>query len=231
MNIVKGSFYVLFLSYKKQNIIFWSIITSIVLLSFFLNHAFSENIHFLLSISIPVYIFYSIMASKLINKTMPYFLKLGVNRVQYIAIIGLFFVTWSIVGALIIGLFHEGITLLSSSLNIKNAILIHPILLFNVEHPFMQTFLLDAVLLINALMFGLFINMMFYRFGTIGGYSYIGCLVFVPIATVIFDLYESLLTVFNDLTFISFITFLILISIIFYVLIASSLRKVPAIPA
>lgn len=44
MNTVKGSFYVLFQSYKKKNIIFWSILFSIVLLSFFLDTFFLVSI-------------------------------------------------------------------------------------------------------------------------------------------------------------------------------------------
>ncbi|MET4559054.1 hypothetical protein ABIA69_000197 [Lysinibacillus parviboronicapiens] len=44
MNTVKGSFYVLFQSYKKKNIIFWSILFSIVLLSFFLDTFFGKYI-------------------------------------------------------------------------------------------------------------------------------------------------------------------------------------------
>lgn len=73
MNTMKGSFYILFQSYKKQNIIFWSILFSIVLLSFFLDAFFGQYVSFALTISIPVYIFYSTMATKLLNKTLPYF--------------------------------------------------------------------------------------------------------------------------------------------------------------
>lgn len=40
MNTVKGSFYILFQSYKKKNIIFWSILFSIVLLTFFIDTFF-----------------------------------------------------------------------------------------------------------------------------------------------------------------------------------------------
>lgn len=73
MNTMKGSFYILFQNFKKHNIIFWSILFLIVLLSFFLDAFFGQYISFAITISIPVYIFYSSMAAKLLNRTLPYF--------------------------------------------------------------------------------------------------------------------------------------------------------------
>lgn len=231
MNVLKGTFYILFLSYKKQNLTFWIILTTIVAVSFILNSIFNNYVYFFLTISIPVYIFYSIVASKFLYKTMPYFLKLGMNRMQYILIIGLFFVLWSIFGAFLIGCFHEGILLVSNQLETQNIQLIHPILLFTTNPSFWQTFVLDIVLLLNGLMLGLLLNTIFYRLGTVGGYSFIGTLVLVPIVVTIFDWYESLLNTFHQITFMVAVVSFIVIGVMLYVIIIGGLRKVSTNPA
>ena len=231
MNVLKGSLYVFFQSYKKQNIIFWIILFSIVFLSFFLDSFFGKYISFAITISIPVYIFYSTRASKILNRTMPYFLKLGLSRMQYVSHMGLFFLTWSIVGAFIIACTHEIIAFFSKLLDVKDIIIIHPILLFNNTHPFFLTFALDFTLLLFCLISGLLLNVVFYRFGTIGGYSFIGALALIPIIMVIFQWYTPLFEILSKASFTAILSGLLLLVIFLYTVITSALRKASAIPA
>lgn len=230
MNVLKGSLYVFFQSYKKQNIIFWIILFSIVFLSFFLDSFFGKYISFAITISIPVYIFYSIMSSKILNRTMPYFLKLGLSRIQYVFHIGLFFLTWSIVGAVIIACTHKIIALFSNLLDVKDFIIIHPILLFDTAQPFMLTVAFDFVFLLFSLISGLLLNVVFYRFGTIGGYSFIGALALIPIFFIIFQWYTPLFEMLSKASIIAILSGLLLVIILLYSVITSALRKASAIP-
>lgn len=231
MNVLKGSFYVFFQSYKKQNIIFWCILFSIVFLSFFLDSFFGKYISFAITISIPVYIFYSTMATKVLNKTMPYFLKLGLSRRQYVLYLGLFFLAWSIIGAFIIACTHEIITFFSKLLDVKDIIIIHPILLFDTSQPFMLIIVLDFVLLLFCLISGLLLNVVFYRLGTIGGYSFIGILALIPIVMVIFEWYTPLFETLSKASVFTILSGLLLMTFLIYSVITGALRKASAIPA
>ncbi|WP_155590357.1 hypothetical protein [Lysinibacillus cavernae] len=230
MNTIKGSFYILFQSYKKQNIIFWSILFSIVLLSFFLDTFFGQYISFAITISIPVYIFYSLMAAKLLNRTLPYFLKLGVSRQQYLLNVGLFFISASLVGALIIASAHKIIVYISNLLNVKDIIIIHPILFFNNAHSFLQTVAMDTVLLLFCLSSGLLLNVVFYRLGILGGYSFIGLLVLIPIIMVIFQWYSPLFNLFANSSIFAILGCILVFSVLLYLVITAFLRKISVSP-
>lgn len=231
MNVLKGSFYVFFQSYKKENIIFWCILFSIAFLSFFLDSFFGKYISFAITISIPVYIFYSIMASRILNRTMPYFLKLGLSRIQYVLHLGLFSLAWSIAGAFIIACTHQISKFLSKLLDVKEIFIIHPILLIDTAHPFMLTLALDFVLLLFCLISGLLLNVVFYRLGTIGGYSFIGILILIPIVIVIFEWYIPLWEVLSEASIIAILGGLLIIIALIYSVITGALRKASAIPA
>ncbi|MEO4053930.1 hypothetical protein [Solibacillus sp. CAU 1738] len=230
MNTLKGSLYIFFQSYKKQNIVFWIILLSIVLFLIFIDATFGENVKLFLSVSIPVYIFFSIMSSKLLNKTMPYFLKLGLSRNQYALHVGLFFIAWSFIGALFIACIHKGI-LFSNTFTLHDIIIFHPVYFFDPSLPFFLTFAFDFAILLFSLASGLLINVVFYRLGTVGGYTFIGGLIFIPILAVIFNWYQPLFDLLNNVTFIVLCTSLFFISLLLYGIIAVVLQKASAIPA
>ncbi|KOY82802.1 hypothetical protein I6G82_12645 [Lysinibacillus macroides] len=231
MTTLKGSFYILFQSYKKQNIIFWSILFSIILLSFFLDTFFGQFVSFAITISIPVYIFYSSMAAKFLNKTLPYFLKLGISRQQYMVNIGLFFISWSVLGALIIACTHKTVSSISNLLSVKDIIIIHPALLFDTSPSFLQMMALDTVLLLFCLSSGLLLNVVFYRLGILGGYSFLGLLTLIPIVTIIFEWYSPLFDFLTASSIAALMGALLLFSILLYLVITASMRKVSINPA
>jgi len=225
MNIIKGSFYVLFQSYKKQIMIFWSILFSIILFTLFLDNFFGQNISIAISVSIPVYIFYGIMAAKLLNKTLPYFLKLGLSRLQYMFNVGLFFICWSLVGAFINACAYKIIT------NVTNIFIIHPILLINTSPSFLQLMILDIVLLLFFLTSGLLLNVVFYRLGTLGGFSFIGLLVLIPIVTIIFKWYSPLFDLLSNISTFMLLSGLLVFSLFLYSIITMAIRNASVNPA
>ncbi|KOS62774.1 hypothetical protein FJQ98_06780 [Lysinibacillus agricola] len=226
MNTVKGSLYVLFQSYKKQIITFWCILFSIVLFSLFIDTFFELHIYsFSIMISIPVYIFSSVMAAKLLNKTLSYFLRLGLCRLQFMFNVGLFFICWSLVGAFIIGCTQKIITFVS------NIFIIHPILLFNNSPSFLQTMAFDTVLLLFFLTAGLLLNVVFYRLGTIGGYSFIGLLALISIVTIIFKWYSSLFDLLSNTSTFTLVSSLLVFSILLYSILTMAIRNASVNPA
>ncbi|MFF2176832.1 hypothetical protein ACFVT8_10285 [Lysinibacillus sp. NPDC058147] len=225
MNTIQGSFYVLIQSYKKRIITFWCILFSIILFTVFLDNFFGQNMFIALSVSIPVYIFYGNMAAKLLNKTLPYFLKLGLSRLQYMFNVGLFFICWSLVGAFIIASAHKIMTYIS------NIFIIHPILLINNSPSFLQMMTLDTVILLFFLTAGLLLNVVFYRLGTIGGYSFIGLLGLIPIVTIIFKWYSSLFDLLSNISTFTLLSSLFVFSVLLYSIITMAIRNASVNPA
>lgn len=226
MNTVKGSLYVLFQSYKKQIITFWCILFSIVLFSLCIDAFFELHIYsFSIMISIPVYIFSCVMAAKLLNKTLSYFLRLGLCRLQFMLNVGLFFICWSLVGAFTIGCTQKIIT------SVSKIYIIHPILLFNNSPSFFQTMALDTVLLIFFLTAGLLLNVVFYRLGTIGGYSFVGLLGLTTIITIIFKWYSSLFDLLSNISSFALLSGLFVFSAFLYSILTMAMRNASVNPA
>ncbi|MFJ7730322.1 hypothetical protein ACIQXF_00375 [Lysinibacillus sp. NPDC097231] len=225
MNTVKGSFYVLLQSFKKQIIIFWCILFSIILFSVFLANFSGLNISIAISIAVPVYIFYGIMAAKLLNKTLPYFLKLGLSRLQYLFNVGIFFISWSLVGAIVIACTHKIIT------NVANIFIIHPVLLINNSPSFIQMFTFDTVILFFFLTSGLLLNVVFYRLGILGGYSFIGLLVLIPIVTITFKWYTPLFDLLSNTSTFTLLSSLVVFSVLLYSIITMAIRNASVNPA
>ncbi|MCL1698079.1 hypothetical protein [Lysinibacillus sp. BPa_S21] len=226
MNTVKGSLYVLFQSYKKQIITFWCILFSIVLFSLFIDTFFELHVYsFSIMISIPVYIFSCVMTAKLLNKTLSYFLRLGLSRLQFMLNVGLFFICWSLIGSFMIGCIQKIIT------SVSEIFIIHPILLLNHSPSFFQTMALDSILLIFFLTAGLLLNVVFYRLGTIGGYSFVGLLGLTTIVTIIFKWYSSLFDFLSNISGFALLSGLLVISTLLYSIITMAMRNASVNPA
>ena len=120
---------------------------------------------------------------------------------------------------------------LSKLLDVKEIFIIHPILLIDTAHPFMLTLALDFVLLLFCLISGLLLNVVFYRLGTIGGFSFIGILALIPIMIVIFEWYIPLWEVLSEASIIAILGGLLIIIALIYSVIIGALRKASAIPA
>ncbi|MFB7155444.1 hypothetical protein [Lysinibacillus sp. NPDC056232] len=165
------------------------------------------------------------MATKLLNITLPYFLKLGLSRMQYTFNIGIFFILWSLTGAFIITCTHKIAAYFSNLLNVKDIYTLHPIFLFDHSPSFLQMMALDTALLLFLLISGLLLNVVFYRLGTIGGYSFIGLLGLIPIVTIIFKWYSPLFDLLSNISSITLLSGLLVFSALLYSIITMAIRN------
>ncbi|MGE7997396.1 hypothetical protein ACQKOF_01690 [Lysinibacillus sp. NPDC093190] len=138
---------------------------------------------------------------------------------QFMFNVGLFFICWSLVGAFIIGCTQKIITFVS------NIFIIHPILFFNNSPSFLQTMALDTILLLFFLTAGLLLNVVFYRLGTLGGYSFIGLLVLISIVTIIFKWYSSLFDLLSNISTFTLLSSLLVFSALLYFIITMAIRN------
>lgn len=144
--------------------------------------------------------------------------------------VGLFFISCSLIGAFIIACAHQIISYVSTLFNIKDIMIIHPILFFDITHSFLQTVALDTVILLFCLSSGLLLNVVFYRLGILGGYSLIGLLALIPILMVIFEWYSPLYELLAHSSILGILGSLLIFSILLYLVITASMRKISVNP-
>lgn len=231
MNLIKGSFYVFYQSYKRQNLIFWTILLAIVLFSFFIVLTLVDGFTVYLMVSIPVYVFFTIMGSKWLTNTFSYFIRFGVSRIQYAGTTGLFFIAWSLVTAIITATLHQGIFFINKALEIDYFMIFHPMLFIDSTLPFHLVFLFDFVILFFFLVSGLLLNYVFFQFGMVGGYTFIGVAAFIPLLGVTLKWYEPVFRFIGDQSFWSLCSVIGLIGVLVYAVVTISLKKMSAIPA
>lgn len=231
MNMIKGSFYVFYQSYKKQNLIFWTILLAIVVFSFFMVVTLVDGFRMYLMVSIPVYVFFAIMGSKWLTNTFSYFIRFGVSRIQYSAMSGLFFIVWSLVTALITASLHQGIFFVNERMAIDYFTIIHPMYFMDPTLAFYSIFLFDFVILFFFLVSGLLLNYIFFQFGMVGGYICIGVMAFIPLLAIALKWYEPIFRFIREQSFWSLCGVIALIVLVLFGVIAIGLRKLSAIPA
>lgn len=231
MNLIKGSFYVFYQSNKRQNLIFWTILLAIVLFSFFIVITLVNGFTLYLMVSIPVYVFFIIMGSKWLTNTFSYFIRFGVSRIQYAGMTGLFFIAWSLVTAIFTASLHQGIFFVNKLMGIEYFMIFHPMYFMDQDLVFHSVFFFDFVILFFFLVTGLLLNYVFFQFGMIGGYTFIGVMAFIPLLAIALKWYEPVFGFIGDQSFWSLCTAIALISVVVYGIVVISIKKLSAIPA
>lgn len=194
MKKLAGTFYFISQVLKRKMIVFWLVLSGIFALSLFLSYVLKDNPMFL-SITGAVYIFYGIMASKLIKETLSVLLRFGVSRLQYILLIGTYFVIVSAVVALILNIYQFVMGNAIEGLGLTKFTLLHPATIFGVGDSEFMIFAIDFIAVLFCMIFGLFISLVFHRFGLIGGYSLVGILILSPIILTVTELYKDIVPI------------------------------------
>lgn len=230
MSVVKGSFYVFYQSYKKQNLIFWTILFAIVVFTFFLLLTLVNGVEIYFMVSIPVYVFFAIMGSKWLTSTFSYFIRFGMSRMQYVGMTGLIFIVWTMVTAIASASLHQVIFLARDLMGIDYFMIFHPMYFMDSTLAFHSVFLFDFVILLFFLVSGLLLNLIFFRFGLVGGYTFIGVVAFIPLLTIALKWYETVYRLISNLSFWSLCGIVALVCIVLYGVITVNLKKLSAIP-
>jgi len=233
MKKLLGSLYLLTLSYKRDVIIFWFINTLMVTVLLLAASIFRENMLLVLTASVPAYVFVTILSTKLLNKTLPSFLKLGVNRLQYTMFIGLFLLCFTLIQALIITLLQQIAIGIAKLLSFGSILLIHPVMLFdmNSNPNILMTIFVDIFFMLFLCLMGLLISLAFYRFGTIGGYSLLGFIVIIPLLSLILNWHVAIIKALTEVDIMTFTAVISVIIVLLFAIFAAGLRKISIIAA
>lgn len=226
-----GSLYLLILSYKRDFYIFWFINTLIVTVLLLVASIFKQDMRLVLTISVPVYVFMIIISSKILNRTLPFFLKLGVNRLHYTLYIGLFLLCWSVVQSVIVALLQQLAMWLGNLFSVEAVMLIHPVMLFDQSSNLLLTIFVDSLFIMTLCLIGLMVSISFYRFGIIGGYSLLGVIALVPLLALLFRWYIDIIMAVQDLTLATFVVVICAVIALLFALFITGLRKISIVAA
>ncbi|HLQ73660.1 MAG TPA: hypothetical protein VK125_05465 [Bacillota bacterium] len=216
---LKASLFYLSSEIRYTAIIFWAIILSILAFSLVLDIAFFKNSdgQMMFNFSFPLYIFSAIVAQQTVKGSIPYLIKMGSTRKNIFASFSIYFFVISLVNAFIANTVHslivnfypnsQSVVTLGSVSNTKSGeSLSFNHLAFFLEDTWMTRMVVDTTIMFFLMAFAFVLGLFFYRFGLLGGFSFIGIIVlFFIIGMAQGWLLDFFVYVFSDITLLVFI--------------------------
>src|SRR5690625_6817258 len=211
-NQLKGTLFYLYTNVRFTLIIFWIIISTILALSLITSYFMSEGtISFQLSFS--VYVFCTIIGTWTVKNAIPYSIKLGSTRKNLYVSLGIYVLGFALFNSIIantINKFFEvvfevkrvgGLVVIASNSSTESFIFFH-VAQFLGSNSWFTYVLVDAIICFFLLTSAFIIGLVFFRYGLLGGFVFLGIVLFTFIIVIaigwLFDMiYHFLLVVFN----------------------------------
>lgn len=173
MNQIKGGLYTLFLSCKRDFYIFTAINTMFLFLSLIMGTLFPDLKIITIGI-VMVCIFTFIISMKLLDRSLAILLRYGLNRSRYIAVTGGFMLLWSLANAAVLLIINALMLFYTKQFDVTSVTVPRLTMLYDDSLSLAVNYVMDASVIFMLAMAGMLTNVMFYRFGAIGGYSFFG---------------------------------------------------------
>ncbi|MCR8660035.1 hypothetical protein [Paenibacillus endoradicis] len=229
MNQWKGSLYLSLLSYKREFLIFW-LINSSFLLNLVICYMFPDITLITVGI-VGTYIFTFILSTKLLNRTLSISLRYGLNRKRFLGSTAIFIIIWSFSHAIMMFLMNSILLWGADIFELSNIIIPQISMLFGDNVSLFINLLIDACIISLISVSGIFVNILFYRFGLIGGYGFVGLLAVILFIGLPFKWYIPLAEAVMGLNLAQFMGVLLLVAAVIYGLICMFTNKISTISA
>lgn len=173
MNQIKGGLYAQFLSFKRDFYFFTAINTLFLLLALIMGILLPDIRIVTIGIFM-VGIFTFIISMKLFDRSLAILLRYGLNRSRYIAVTSLFMLLWSLVNAAVLLVINAIMLFITKQFEVASVVVPRLTMLYDESLSLAANYAMDASVIFMLSMVGMLISVMFYRFGAIGGYGFIG---------------------------------------------------------
>ncbi|HZW68278.1 MAG TPA: hypothetical protein VFF20_06705 [Pseudogracilibacillus sp.] len=204
---IKGVLYFLSVNVRYPLGVFWTILFSIYLISILFS-VISSNENVLFQASIPIYIFCLVLGMWTVKNTIPYLLNMSVTRKLIFISVGIYFLLLAIFQAVLANILTVIISLLGMKAMSGEISLIDGDKEFTFYFTHLSQFLendslmnqimIDSIICFVALSSMFFVGLIFYRFGLVGGFSFLGALFIVYILSIARGSFIDLMTYFID---------------------------------
>jgi len=230
MNQIKGGLYTMYLSCKRDFYIFTAINSFFLILTLVMG-ALIPNIKIITIGTVMVAIFTFIIAMKLLDRSLAILLRYGLNRSRYIAVAGMFMLIWSLANAAVLLIIYAIMITITKQFDIETVAIPRLTMLYDNSLSLAVNYVMDASLIFMIAMFGMLTNAVFYRYGSIGGYSFAGLLLAIMFVGFPLKWYSHLLDVLLSWNAALFVAALIGVAALVYVLTWLLTRRISTISA
>lgn len=185
---LSGALYYLSVDARYYYFYFWTILLSVLLLSVLVDLIFTETyVNF--TMSVPLYVFSAIVGQLFVKRSVPYLIKMGSTRKNVFLSFGIHFFILAIVNALLANTIQTIISFvyrltgrdITGSITISdetNHFTITHIAEF-IQDTWMTRVIIDTSLMFFMLSASFLLGLIFYRYGLVGGISFIGAALFL----------------------------------------------------
>ncbi|MFC6332879.1 hypothetical protein ACFP56_09615 [Paenibacillus septentrionalis] len=194
MNQIKGGLYTMYLSCKRDFYIFTAINSFFLILTLVMGALIPDIKIFTIGV-IVVVIFTFIIAMKLLDRSLAILLRYGLNRSRYLAVAGAFMLLWSLAHAAVLLILNSIMMAITKQFEITSVIIPRLTMLYDDSLSLLVNYMMDTAFIFMIAMVGMLINAVFYRFGSIGGYSFSGLLLAIIFIGFPLNWFSSLLDV------------------------------------
>ncbi|NLI68411.1 MAG: hypothetical protein GX374_07185 [Bacilli bacterium] len=207
---LQGVLYYYLTNVRHAFLIFWLVIVAIFILSIVLDALVGgENMTIHFNLSFPIYIFAAALGFIVVKSTLPYLIKMGATRkIIYIGTV-IFFIVFSSINALLANDLNWLLRKLTKSeigggfiyTNGEQTTTFNHIADFLERDNFLYQIIVDLSLSFFFITVFFIIGLMFYRFGLLGGFLFVGVIAFTFIYGMADGwLAEFFIDIFSDFT-------------------------------
>lgn len=207
---LQGVLYYYLTNVRHAFLIFWLVIVAIFILSIVLDALVGgENMTIHFNLSFPIYIFAAALGFIVVKSTLPYLIKMGATRkIIYIGTV-IFFIVFSSINALLANALNWLLRKLTKSeigggfiyMNGEQTTTFNHIADFLERDNFLYQIIVDLSLSFFFITVFFIIGLMFYRFGLLGGFLFVGVIAFTFIYGMADGwLAEFFIDIFSDFT-------------------------------
>lgn len=179
---LKGSLYYMFANSRFSLLVFWSILAAILLFTVIISLVFDDSI-VTMHLSAPTYVFAAVMGYWIVHNTLPYIIKLGGTRASIYIAVAMYGFVLVLFNAIIANVFNQLVMLGNGEQFVHGLVTItseDSTVSFNHIGDFLDNNTWITRLIIDtSISFFFFtimfiIGLIFYRYGLIGGFSFLG---------------------------------------------------------
>lgn len=237
---LKGSLFYVTADVRRMLTIFWAILLGLLVISLLLNILVYKESIVTFQLSFPLYFLCAIVGQMIVKNTIPYLIKMGSTRSNIFKTIGVHFFNFALVNAVLASTIY-GLTMIffgsNESANSSGSM----ITITNTDGGQMRfdhfaeffvnnwgtRILIDFSIMFFLLICGFILGLIFYRFGTPIGLSFIGIVIFIFIVGMARGwLLNFFFKIFSNMS-LTFFVQLFLVGLIIYLLSYVVLRRLP----
>lgn len=230
---LKGGLYYLFANVRYSLTVFWTILLVILLVTIVLTLLLPDSV-VSFQLAVPVYVFAAVIGYWIVKNAFPYLIKMGSTRINLILSFGIYGFLLAFLNAILANTINNFVTLLIGTERNTGALTVTEngsTMTFNHvgeflgENTWIMRVFIDTSISFFLLAVMFIIGLIFYRYGLIGGFSFLG----VVAITIVFGfskgwLLDFFIAIFENFSF-AFFYQLFAVGIIIYLFSFFLLRR------